>query len=289
MLKKSELVLREEDGAIYHLGIKPEHLADTILLVGDPGRVEQISIFFDKIEFKHQNRELIYHLGRYNRNRIAVLSTGMGVDNIDIIVTELDALANLNIQTGEPLPQHRTLQLIRVGTCGILQPDIPLLSFIASEFGLGLDGMIYFYKTEKAKLHPELSNEFVQQMNWSPMLPKPYITSASNVLLNKLGDLCVRGITATAPGFYGPQGRYIRAEIIEPELGTKLSRLNLNGHKITNLEMETSCLYALSNILGHDALTVCLGIANRYTGDFSADYHKQMRELILNILDNIVK
>lgn len=288
MIKKSELVLRAEDNTIYHLGIGPEHLADTILLVGDPGRVPAISFFFDKVVFQHQNRELMYHLGTYKGKKIAVLSTGMGVDNIDIIVTELDALANIDLTTGNPLPQHRTLQLIRIGTCGILQPDVPILSHIVSEFALGLDGMIYYYKTEKAHLQKDMETQFIQQMNWSPLLPKPYITTASQRLLSKLNNSYVRGITATSPGFYGPQGRTIRAELLEPELPNKLHQLNLNGHQVINLEMETSCLYALSNILGHDALTICLGIAKRITGDFAADYHRPMNTMIQTILDDIV-
>ncbi|MDD4848343.1 MAG: phosphorylase, partial [Bacteroidales bacterium] len=167
--------------------------------------------------------------------------------------------------------------------------DIPFLSFIASEFAVGLDGMIHFYKTEKAHLQKEMEEQFIQQMNWSPLLPKPYITTSSKQLLSKLDYNYVRGITATAPGFYGPQGRTIRAELLEPNLPDKLSQVNLNGHKITNLEMESSCLFALSNILGHDALTVCLGIAKRATGEFAADYHPQMQNLIHSILEDVIQ
>lgn len=288
MIKKSELVVREEANTMYHLGISPEHLSDTILLVGDPGRVPIVSNFFNTVEYQHQNRELVYHLGTYKGKRIAVLSTGMGVDNIDIVVTELDALANLNLKTGKPLTSHRTLQLIRIGTCGILQPDIPLLSFIASEYALGLDGMIYYYKTEKACLKKDMEEQFVKQMNWSSLLPKPYITTCSKKLLNKLNNNYIHGITATAPGFYGPQGRTIRAELLDPDFPKKLQNINIDGNRIVNLEMESSCLFALANILGHEALTICVGIAKRVTGEFSSDYQKPMQELIYAVLNDII-
>lgn len=288
MIKKSELVLGAGNKTMYHIGIGEEHLADKIILVGDPGRVPMISAFFDKIEFQSQNRELVYHLGVYKGTQVAVLSTGMGVDNIDIVITELDALANLNIQTGALHPKHRTLQLIRVGTCGILQPDVPLLSYMVSEYGLGLDGMIYFYKTDKADLQIKMTEEFIKQMNWSSVLPRPYITPASENLINKLDNSYIKGITATSPGFYGPQGRTVRAEVLLSDLSDKLHQIDINGHKIINLEMETSCLYALSHILSHEAITICLGIANRATGDFSSNYHKEMEDLIQTILNKVI-
>ena len=284
-IKASELPL-QTGGQIYHLNLHPEELADIIILVGDPGRVPSVSEKFDSITVKRQNRELVTHTGTVNGKGISVISTGMGPDNIDIVVNELDALANIDLKTLEVKKEHKSLTLIRIGSCGILQPDIPVLGFIASEYGLGLDGLIQFYQHDGVS-DEAIVEEFINFTNWHPSLPRPYCAPADANLVSRIGYDMYKGITATAPGFFGPQGRNVRAQIRFPELNEKIENFEFAGKRINNLEMECSALFGLSKILGHKALTCCVGIANRVTGDFAGKYHPAMDKLIETVLERI--
>lgn len=277
---------RQANGAIYHIGITPDQLADTVILVGDPGRVPSISQKFDTIEIQQSNREIITHTGTLRGNRITVLSTGMGTDNIDIVVNELDALANIDFDTMDVKKEHRALTLIRIGTCGILQSDIPVNSFIASQFGFGFDGLLQFYQHDSSS-YDELVDQFILQTGWGEKLPHPYCFPADHELFQKIAFDMVSGITASAPGFYGPQGRVVRGAVSFPELNQKIEKFRHNGMRLTNLEMECSAVYGLGNLLGHKPLTVCVGIANRVTKEFSAHYHPYMDKLVDTVLERV--
>lgn len=274
----------QSNGAIYHLNLHPEELADNVILVGDPGRVPMVSALFDTIEIKRQNRELFTHTGTYHGKRVSVLSTGMGTDNIDIVLNELDALANIELSTREIKKEHRTLNLVRIGTSGALQADIETGSFVAAAKGFGIDGVLQFYD------HRNLSDEglvkaFVEHTGWNDRLPYPYCTPCDPKLLNQLAHDMIQGITVSAPGFFGPQGRQVRAPLMYPELNRKIETFSYNGQTITNMEMECSAIYGLSNVLGHRALTICLIIANRVTGKFLDSYHDKIMELCETVLD----
>ncbi|MBO7646663.1 MAG: nucleoside phosphorylase [Bacteroidales bacterium] len=277
---------KQPDGAIYHLNLHPEELADNVILVGDPGRVEMFSKMFDTIELKRQNRELVTHTGLYKGKRVSVISTGMGTDNIDIVLNELDALANIDLKTNEVLPEHRTLKLVRVGTSGALQEDIEVGTPVASAFGMGIDGVLNYYDTTGC-LDKELAEAFIQQTSWSSLLPHPYCTPAAPDLLERVAHDMRQGITISAPGFFGPQGRQVRAKLMYPELNQAIEAFDYKGHKVTNMEMECSAIYGLGRVLGHQALTVCLIIANRVTGRFLDSYHDQMEHLGRTVLDRI--
>jgi uridine phosphorylase len=286
-MKASELIINP-DGSIYHLKLKPGELAGTVLLVGDPGRVETVSALFDRIDFKRQNREIVTHTGWIGDKRITVLSTGMGTDNIDIVLNELDALVNIDFKTRLPKQELTKLNLIRLGTTGSVQAEIPVNSFIVSEYGLGIDTVLNFYSGRNELFDEELSGEFIKQTNWDTALGRPYVVKANAELISFFSDGFVKGFTATAPGFYGPQGRVLRAALMHPDLNDRISSFEYRGLRITNFEMETSALYGLSAILGHRAVTICLVIANRATGKFNDDYKKTMKELIEQILQIIV-
>lgn len=277
---------KQPNGAIYHLGLFPEEIADDIILVGDPGRVEKISDRFDKVELKRQNRELITHTGMKNGKRLSVISTGMGTDNIDIVLTELDALANIDLEKMEVKNEHKSLNLIRIGTSGALQAEIDTGSFVASAYGLGIDGVLQFYKN-KGDFEDDLVEAFVKQTDWNEKLPYPYCTAASQQLLDKVAHDFYQGITVSAPGFFGPQGRSVRAPLMYPELNQKIEEFSFNGKSITNMEMECSAIYGLSKVLGHNPLTVCLIVANRVTYGSAFDYHTMMNKLIDTVLERL--
>ncbi|MCL2247336.1 MAG: nucleoside phosphorylase [Lentimicrobiaceae bacterium] len=281
----SELPL-QPNGAIYHIGIHPDNLADKIVLVGDPGRVATISDKFDSVEFRHFHRELTTHTGYYKNKRISVVSTGMGTDNIDIVLTELDALANVDLQKMEQKAEHKTLTMVRIGTCGAIQKDIPAGSYIAAKQGFGFDGLLQFYKHDSTG-YEDLVSHFVKFTDWSERLPYPYCTPADETLLNTIAFDMVQGITASAPGFFGPQGRAVRAALAYPNLNAKIEEFVYKNQRITNLEMECSAIYGLGNLLGHRTLTVCLAIANRVTHQFLNDYNNEMDSLINKVLDRI--
>lgn len=285
-IPNSQLVFNEE-GAIYHLNLFPEMLADNVILVGDPGRVPMVSQHFDNIEFTRENREIITHTGTYKGKRITVLSTGMGTDNIDIVVNELDAVANIDFEKRVPKAEHRTLNLVRIGTSGALQADIDVDTCVASRYTVGLDGLAYFYKNHKSVIDNKMTDAFINDMNYPADLPKPYIVESSEELFNRLSEGFHSGITATSPGFYGPQGRSIRAELNYPNINNDIEKFRFNGLRITNFEMESSALFMLAKILGHNALTICAIAANRVLEKFSPNYHPTMEKLISKVLDRI--
>lgn len=281
----SELPL-QPNGAIYHIGIHPENLADKIILVGDPGRVETISDKFDSVDFIHSHRELTTHTGLYQNKRISVVSTGMGTDNIDIVLTELDALVNVDLQKMERKLEHKVLTMVRIGTSGSIQENIPVGSFIAAKQGFGFDGLLQFYK-HNSREYEDFVAHFVKFTGWGERLPYPYCFPADQMLLETIAFDMVHGVTASAPGFFGPQGRVVRAQLAFPHLNEKIEDFEYQGNKITNLEMECSAIYGLGNLLGHKTLTVCLAIANRVTHDFLKEYNNKMDELITIVLNRI--
>ena len=286
-IRESELIINPE-GTIYHLNLRPEDVADNIILVGDPGRVEKISKHFEKVLLRSRNREMVTHTGLLNGKHIMVMSTGMGTDNIDIVMNELDALVNVDFLSRTIKPEHKTLNIIRLGTSGAIQPDIPVNSIAVSTHGLGLDGLLKFYDSQKV-IDEALSASFIDQVNWHPDLPYPYFVKCSKELFERFSDMPVSGITATAPGFYGPQGRVIRIPLNHPDLMDKMQLFEHEGRRIINFEMETSALYGLGRLLGHNTLTTCAVIANRAKNTYSDDHHKVIDELIEVVLERLTK
>jgi uridine phosphorylase len=286
-IAESELILNP-DGSIYHLHLHPENIADDIILVGDPGRVATISAYFDQVDFKMANREIHTHTGMIGKKRLTVMSTGMGTDNLDIVINELDALCNIDLKTRTPKTTHRSLNLIRLGTSGALQKEIPVDTFLASSHGVGIDGLLYFYKQVEEVMEKEMTAAFLRDTNWPDLLPKPYIIAGSQQLLNTIGKDFMKGITATAPGFFGPQGRVLRLPLAYSDLNKRISSFSFEGQKLTNFEMETSALYGLSKALGHNAMTVCAIIANRDRKEYSKDYKKTVVKLIEELLGKLV-
>ncbi len=283
---ESELILNK-DGSIFHLHLKPENLADTIILVGDQGRVEMVSNFFDSVEFSVQNREFKTNTGTYNGKRISVLSTGIGTDNIDIVVNELDALVNIDLEQRIPKKEHKTLNLIRIGTSGALQGDIPVDTPVVSETSIGFDGLLNFYADRNKLGNQDIENAFIKHTSWSNLLAAPYFVDASEYLVNKVGEGMIKGITISAPGFYGPQGRELRLKVADRKLNDKITAFSYKGRRITNFEMESSAIYGLSKLLGHNALTVCSIIANRIRKEYSENYKIGVENLVKTVLDRL--
>ena len=275
----SELVLND-DNSIYHLNLHPHQIAKDIIVVGDPGRVEIISNYFDTIEHKVANREINTHTGTLNGKPLTVMSTGMGTDNIDIVLNELDALVNIDLENRTAKKDHTSLNIIRLGTSGSLQKNVDVDSFVISEFGLGLDGLMNYYDFEQTETEIELLEQFYKQTNYSKTFAQPYFVKGSTELFDKLKEDCISGITATACGFYGPQGRVLRIPLKETQINEKLRDFNYNDYRITNFEMETSALYGLSRALGHNACTICAIIANRFLGTGSDNYKLAVQKLI---------
>nr|WP_315187815.1 nucleoside phosphorylase [uncultured Flavobacterium sp.] len=286
MIQSSELILNP-DGSVYHLNLKPEHIAHNIIFVGDQNRVEKITQFFDSIEFSTQKREFKTQTGLFKGKRITVLSTGIGPDNIDIVMNELDALVNIDLVTRKPKETLTSLNIIRIGTSGSLQADIPVDSFVMSTFGLGLDNMLRSYVIDEIS-NSEIEDAFIKHTNWDLRKGKPYAISGSKKLEKMIeSDTIHKGVTATAGGFYGPQGRILRLNIQDENLNSKMDNFNYNGNRITNFEMETAAIYGLSKLLGHHALSMNAIIANRANGTFSEDPYKAVDELIVYVLDKI--
>ena len=286
-IPESQLVLNSE-GAVYHLNLHPDQLADDVILVGDPNRVDTIASFFDKIEVKRENRELITRTGWFHGKRITAMSTGMGTDNIDIVLNELDALANIDLKARVPKETHRALNLIRLGTCGALQPEIEVEdSYVATRYAIGLDGLLYFYEKHKEVNEIAMRDAFIKQMDYPKDLPMPYVVEGSKSLFDQLAQGYYEGITATAPGFYGPQGRTLRMHLTYPENNCKIEAFEYQGWRVSNFEMESSALYGLGKMMGHNCLTICVAIANRVTEKFSTDYHKYVKKLVTNTLERI--
>ncbi len=284
IIAETELILTPEN-KIYHLNLSKDEIANDIILVGDPDRVSVISNKFESIEHKIQNREFVTHTGILNGKRISVIATGIGPDNIDIVVNELDALVNIDFKTRTINKKKKTLNLIRLGTSGALQKDIEVDSFLASSFGLGLDNIAYFYESEEI-IEQDMSKKYKQHAHWPENLSNPYIVKASDNLLSLFPDV-KKGITATAPGFYGPQGRTLRLNPYITNLHEKMESFNYKENRITNFEMETSALYYLGKSLGHNTLTICAIIANRLTKEYSKDYKKTVEKMIDLVLKRI--
>ncbi|MEI6274859.1 MAG: nucleoside phosphorylase [Prolixibacteraceae bacterium] len=287
VIEPSELIINP-DGTIFHLHMKPEQLAENIILVGDPGRVKMIADFFDQIESQTENREFVSATGYYDRKRITVLSTGIGTDNIDIVVNELDALVNIDLETRQVKSDHQSLNIIRIGTSGGLQGDIPVNAFLASKKAIGFDGLLNFYERRNEVADLPFESAFKSYVKWNELLPSPYVVGADPGLFDKIIDEeFTSGVTISAPGFYGPQGRELRLRIVDPLINDKIEMFRFDDQRITNYEMECSAIYGLSKLLGHKALTVCIIIANRVSKKANEDYKPVMVQLVKKILDRI--
>lgn len=285
-IKSSELILNP-DGSVYHLNLKPEHIAHDIIFVGDQHRVEKITKFFDSIEFSTQKREFKTQTGTLKGKRITVMSTGIGPDNIDIVMNELDALVNIDLETRQPKETLTKLNIIRIGTSGSLQADIPCDSFVMSKYGLGLDNMLRSYLIDDIS-EKDIEEAFIAQTNWDLRKGKPYVIACSEKLEKFIESNEIhKGFTGTAGGFYGPQGRVLRLNIQDPELNQKMDAFNFNGTQMTNLEMETAAIYGLGKLLGHETLSLNAIIANRATGTFSEDPYKAVDALIAYTLKKL--
>jgi uridine phosphorylase len=288
MIQSSELILNP-DGSVYHLNLLPENIAHDIIFVGDQNRVEKITKHFDAIEFSAQKREFKTQTGIYKGKRMTIMSTGIGPDNIDIVMNELDALVNIDLKTRQPKETLTSLNIIRIGTSGSLQADIPCDSFVMSKFGLGLDNMLRSYLIEDVS-NTSIEEAFIKHTNWDVRKGKPYVIACSETLEKIIeSDQMHKGITATAGGFYGPQGRVLRLGIQDMELNSKMDNFKFEDHRITNLEMETAAIYGLSVLLGHNALSLNAIIANRASGTFSSDPYKAVDALIAYTLDKLAK
>lgn len=282
----SELILNP-DGSIYHLNLKPEHIAPNVIFVGDQDRVEKVSQHFDTVEFKTQKREFKTVTGAYKGTRFTVISTGIGPDNVDIVLCELDALVNIDLETRTIKKEHTQLNIVRIGTSGSLQSDIQADSFVLAKYGIGFDGVLHYYDS-KHVMESEFEDAFIKHTNWDSRKARPYIVRNSHKLEKKLAseDVFI-GVTATANGFYGPQGRVLRIGLQDPLLNKKIDSFSFKGERITNLEMETSTIYGLSKLLGHNACSMNVIIANRATGTFSRNTAISMEKLILYTLNKL--
>lgn len=288
MIKSSELILNP-DGTVYHLNLHPEQIANDILFVGDQNRVEKITQFFDSIEFSIQKREFKTQTGFYKSKRITVMSTGIGPDNIDIVMNELDALVNIDLKTRKPKEKLTSLNIMRIGTSGSLHADIPVDSIVMAQFGLGLDNMLRSYLIDDIS-NIEMEDAFIKHTNWDMKKGRPYIIAGSEILEKRMdSNKIFKGITGTAGGFYGPQGRVLRLNIQDENLNSKMDNFNFEGTRITNLEMETSAIYGLGKLLGHQCLSLNAIVANRANGTFSQDPYKAVDGLIAYALEKLVE
>ena len=284
---ESELIINR-DGSIFHLHVKPEQLADKVILVGDPGRVSLVASHFDSKECDIESREFHTITGTYHGKRISVVSTGIGCDNIDIVLNELDALANIDFKTRTEKEQLRQLTLVRIGTCGGLQEYTPVGTFIASEKSIGFDGLLNFYSGRNDVCDLPFEEAFKQHMQWNPQLCAPYVIDADKETLERIaGDEMVRGVTIACGGFFGPQGRELRIPLADPKQNEKVESFEYNGYRITNFEMESSALAGLARLMGHKAVTCCMVIANRRAKNVNANYKNSIDELIKLVLERI--
>ena len=281
-IPESELIING-DGSAFHIHLKPEELADNVILVGDPGRVDMIADLLDELEFRHASREFVSVTGRRHGKRITILSHGIGPDNIDIVMTELDALANVDFATREVKPVHRALNILRIGTSGALHADIPLGSFVLSHISVGFDGVMNWYGNRDKITIPAVEEAFEAHMNWEKTLPSPYFARSSDKIINLLRDVTIPGVTISAPGFYGPQGRVVRIPLAMPDMLERIESFRFEDggipYRITNFEMESAPLDGLCTHLGHHAGTVCCIVANRYLKSSNPDYKPYIRRL----------
>ena len=285
-IPSSELIIND-DGSIFHLHLKPEQLAETVLLVGDPGRVEMVASYFDTQECRVSNREFVTITGTYKGKRISVISTGIGTDNIDVVVTELDALANIDFETRQVKPELKQLTLVRLGTSGAIQPDIKVGTILFSRTSIGFDGLLNYYKGRNDVCDLDIEKAFIKHTEWDELLPKPYFIDADKSLFELFRDYTMEGITISAPGFYAPQGRWVRLEPADKELNSKIESFRFGERRITNFEMEGSALAGLSALMGHRAATICTIIAQRVALDVETDYKLFVRNMIEMALDRL--
>ena len=286
-IPESELILNP-DGSVFHLHLRPEELSDSVILVGDPGRVEMVTSFFDRLECRHASREFLSATGFFKGKRITVLSTGIGTDNIDIVMTELDALANVDFATRQPRAEHRTLRILRIGTSGAVQPDIPLGSFVFSEISIGCDGLLNWYGDRDKVALKDYEAAFKAHCGWKEGLASPYFVPAGEGMAARFRcDGVFFGMTVSAPGFYGPQGRRVRLDLAMPWMIADWESFRFKDKRITNIEMESSALAGLAALLGHEAGTICCIIANRHKKDANPDYKARVRELVAFALERI--
>ena len=285
----SELIINE-DGSVFHLHIKPTELADKVILVGDPGRVKTVASFFDSQEYKGENREFCWVTGEYHGKRITVLSTGIGCDNIDIVMNELDVLVNIDFETRQEKDEIRSLEIVRIGTCGGLQPHTPIGTFICSEKSIGFDGLLNFYAGREEVCDLAFEMSFVRHMGWSgnQCQAYPYVINCDKELMERIAqEDMIRGVTISAGGFYGPQGRALRAPLADAQQNAKIESFRHGKYCITNYEMESSALAGMARLLGHKATTVCMVIANRYAQEMNTEYKNSIESLIHKVLERI--
>ena len=289
-IPESELIINS-DGSVFHIHLKPEELADNVIMVGDPSRVDMIGEYLTDIEFRHASREFVSITGRRNGKRITALSHGIGPDNIDIVMTELDALANVDFETREVKPVHRALNILRIGTSGALHADIPLGSYVLAHISVGFDGVMNWYGNREKVTIPAVEEAFKKHMNWLDVLPSPYFVKASPKIIDLMKDVTIKGVTISAPGFYGPQGRVVRVPLAMPNMLEDIESFRFSeageDYKITNFEMESSPLAGLAAHLGHNASTVCCIIANRYLQSSNPDYKPAIRKLVELCVDRM--
>ena len=287
VIEESELIIRD-DGSVFHLNMKPSQLADRVILVGDPRRVELIASRFDSVESRTSNREFVSATGSYQGKRITVLSTGIGTDNIDIVMNELDALVNIDLATRTVNDTLRSLTIVRIGTCGGMQEDVPLGSFVASEYSIGIDGVLNFYAGRDAVSDLDMERAFVSATDWNPQKAAPYVVKADDELTDRIAaDDMIRGITVSANGFYAPQGRVVRLQLDDPDVNSKIRAFRYGDLKVCNYEMEGSLIAGLSRMMGHKALTVCCVIANRFAKEANVNYKGGIECLIDKVLHRI--
>jgi uridine phosphorylase len=287
-LKPSDLLINE-DGSIYHLKIKPEELADTVLIVGDPARAEEIATSFDNIEHSNSNREFTSFTGTYQGKRFTALSTGIGTDNIDIVINELDALANIDFATRTEKDKKRSLQIVRLGTSGSMHPNVKAGTMVLATHGLGIDGTMQYYANLNRVIDQKLTDHFIDSLKWPEFLPKPYIVPGYSELIHKLDHGPFKGITVTAPGFYASQGREIRLPGSFPGMLEKIASFEYQNHMVVNFEMETAALYGLAALLGHQAASICVILANRALGTYDPSYKQSVKGMIGFVLENLTK
>lgn len=283
----SELIINA-DGSVFHLHLTPEQLTDRIILVGDPGRVDMVASFFDTRDYEVSSREFHTIGGTYKGKPIMCLSHGIGPDNIDIVINELDALANIDFKTREVNPEHRTLTMVRIGTSGALQPELTVGTPVIAEKAIGFDGVLNYYAGRDSVSDLEMQNAFTEAVGWNPLWAKPYFVDADPELVNRIGSTdMVRGNTISAVGFYGPQGRELRLPLANPDLNKRIEEFRFNGRKVTNYEMESAPLQGLAKLMGHKAMTVCSIIANRMNHNATPNYKTAMHDLVGTVLDRI--
>ena len=290
-IPESELIING-NGSVFHLHMKPEQLADNVIMMGDPGRIDILADHLSDIECRNANREFVSVTGKYKGKRVTALSHGIGPDNIDIVMTELDALANVDFKTREVKPEHRALNILRIGTSGALHADIPLGSYVLSHISVGFDGVMNWYGNREKVTIPEVEEAFKKHMNWPDVLPSPYFVKASPKIIDLMKDITIKGATISAPGFYGPQGRMVRIPLAMPHMIEDIEKFRFTtggeDFRITNFEMESSPLAGMAAHLGHNACTVCCIIANRYLKSTNTDYKPIMRKLVEECLERIV-